>query len=183
MRYLVYSLVLFVFVIALFSCVDSKESKTQEQKEVVLMKANWSDSTAIAKSIDIFYKDSVLKKGKASLKVRDAFVKSHSPYQYLQLHKIYRPNFKVASSTVGYMPVLMLSGGDSAIVDFQVTWQQPNPSDSIGKFVVTETFLQTINNQPRYEWTQEDKYWIRKNVEPTTKVNKDLSDNKRKKMQ
>ena len=162
MRHLISILCLFIVLGGLFSC-GTKENK--EEEKVVLMKANWSDTTALAKAIDIYYKDSVIKQGKIAMDVRDAFIPSRLPYQYLQLHKIYRPKFKVASPTIGYMPVLMLSGKDSAIVDFQITWQQPNPKDSVGEFVVTDNFLQTIGNTPRYEWIEEDNYWIRKNVE------------------
>ena len=165
MRYLSFSL-LFAFVLtSLFSCTDTKENKDTDEK-VALMAANWSDTTALAKAIDVFYKDSVLRKGDIALPVRDGFIQSKIPYHYLMLHKIYRPQFKLASPTIGSMPVLMLSDSDSAIVDFQITWQQINPTDSLGQFVVTDNFLQSFKNQPRYEWIQEDnKYWIRKNVE------------------
>ncbi|WP_375559044.1 hypothetical protein ACE193_15035 [Bernardetia sp. OM2101] len=163
MRCLIYSLFLSVLIGSLFSCTDSKQNK--EEEKVALMKANWSDTTALAKAIDVFYKDSVFKNGKIALEVRDGTIKSKAPYRYLQLHKIYRPKFKLTSSTVGYMPVLMLSGADSAIVDFQLTWQQISPKDSLGKFMVTDKFLQSVNHQARYEWIQEGEYWIRKNVE------------------
>jgi len=183
MRYLIYSLLVSVFITSLFSCTDSKQSK--EEEKVALMKANWSDTTALAKAIDVYYKDSVFKKGEIALGVRDAFIRSKIPYHYLQLHKIYRPKFKLSSPTVGYMPVLMLSGNDSAIVDFQITWQQPNVSDSVGQFVVTDNFLQTISNTPRYEWVEEDNYWIRKNVEipQEIKTSKSLKMNQPKEIQ
>lgn len=163
MRYLIYSLFV-VLLFSLFSCDSSKNTET-ENGSVKLMKANWSDTTALAKSIDVFYKDSVLKQGNVALELRDPFLRSGRPYQYLQLHKVKRPDFKLASPTMGYMPVLMLSGNDSAIVDFQISWVQPDPKDSVGKFMVTDKFLQTIKNQPRYQWTQEKEYWIRVNVE------------------
>lgn len=179
MRYLI-SLFLSVLVMGLSSCKDTNEKNTQDKESIALAAADWSDTTALAKAIDVFYKDSVLKQGNISLKVRDAFMRSSNPYQYLQLHKIYRSKFKLAAPTVGYMPVLMLSGKDSAIVDFQISWLRVNPNDSIGKFVVTDKFLQTIENQSRYEWIQEDNYWIRKNVEAPS--SKELLNNREKKI-
>jgi hypothetical protein len=171
MRYLIYSLLVSVFIGILFSCTDSKQNK--EEEKVALMKANWSDTMALAKAIDVFYTDSVLNQGKIALDVRDAVIRSKVPYHYLQLHKIYRPKFKLASATMGYMPVLMISGVDSVIVDFQITWQQISPKDSLGKFMVTDKFAQLVNNQPRYEWIQEEEYWIRKNVEtPLNEIKK-----------
>lgn len=163
MYYIKYSLVLLINVLILSACSNSREDKKEET--VALMQANWSDTTALAKAIDVFYKDSVLGKGKVSLEVRDGIISSNNPYTYLQLHKIYRPKFKLTSPTVGYMPVLMLSGNDSAIVDFQISWLQPNLADSLGKFLVTDTFLQLMKNTPRYEWVKEEEYWTRKNVE------------------
>jgi hypothetical protein len=163
MRYLIYSLFV-VVMLSLYSC-DTSKSTENENDAVALMKPNWGDTVALAKSIDIFYTDSVLKRGKVSLEVRDPFLRKGRPNQYLQLYKIKRPDFKLFSPTIGYMPVLMLSGNDSSIVDFQITWQQPNPKDSLGKFVVTDKFLQTTKNQPRYEWVKENEYWIRKNTE------------------
>lgn len=164
MRYSIYSLVLLVLLGTFFSCTDTNTS--QEKNETVsLVKVNWADTTQIAKAIDVFYKDSVLKKGKVALEIRDPLMKSHHPYYYLQLHKIYRQDFKPATATIGYMPVLMLSSKDSTIVDFQITWTQKSPQDSAGYFVVTDKFLQSIANQPRYEWEQEGEYWVRKNVE------------------
>ena len=164
MRSFIYSLFIFLGLSSMFGCTTSS-SEEKEQKTVTLQQANWNDTTTLAKVIDKYYQDSVFRKGKIALKVRDPFLRSSVPYRHLQLHKIHRPDFKLTTPTVGYMPVLMLVGSDSAIVDFQLTWKQTNPYDSTGTFVVTDQFVQTLRNQPRYEWVKEEKYWTRRNVE------------------
>lgn len=171
MRYSIFSLLLFVLLGVFFSCTETS-NKDKEEQNVSLMKVDWTDTTALAKAVDVFYKDSVLKKGKVALEIRDPLLKSHHPYRYLQLHKLYRQQFKPATSTVGYMPVLMLSGSDSAIVDFQITWLQKSPQDSAGYFFVTDRFLQSVGNTPFYEWEEQNGYWARKNIEATKASNK-----------
>lgn len=161
MRYL-YSLFLLACVISFYSCTDSSK---KEEVTIPLTVANWNDTTAIAKVINDYYKDSVFKAGKIAMEIRDPFMNRQLPYQYLELQRVLRTRLKQTSPTVAYMPVLMISLKDSAIVDFQIEWQQPNPSDSAGVFVVTDKFIQKMGTELRYDWVKENKYWIRKNVE------------------
>ncbi len=179
MRYLIYSLLITVFITGLLSCSD-KKSTEDETENVALMVANWNDTTAIGKAVNDFYRDSVLKNGKVFLEVRDGTIRSKIPYHYLQLNKVYRKQFKPTTPTTGYIPVLMTSGSDSVIVDFQIAWVQVKPDDSTGRFVVMDRFIQLAGNQPRYEWIKEEEYWIRKNVEmpPNTKNKGDIIDMK-----
>ena len=163
----IYFFLFSVLLISLYSCNDSKT--TEKETSVALMAANWTDTTTMGKVINDYYKDSVSKVGKISMEIRDPFMNSRRPNYYVQLQKVLRPQFKKASPTVGYMPVLMHGVTDSVIVDFQITWQQTDPKDSTGKFVVTDVCLQRVGKQPRYEWVQEGDYWIRKNVEVTEK--------------
>jgi hypothetical protein len=162
MRYL-YILLFLVIAIGFYSCTDTEQK--QENNKVALVAANWNDTTTMGKVINDYYKDSVFKVRKTVMEIRDPFMNSRMPYQYLQLIKVLRPQFKQTSKTMGFMPVFMTGFLDSAIVDFQITWTQPNPNDSAGVFVVTDKLVQRVGNQPRYEWTQEGEYWIRKNVE------------------
>ena len=146
-----------------YSCTDTKTN--EKEAAVALSAANWNDTTTLGKVINDYYKDSVHKVGKVAMQIRDPFMTSRVPYQYLQLQKVLRTQFKKTSKTVGFMPVLMTGLLDTAIVDFQITWIQPNPNDSAGVFVVTDKAVQLVGNQSRYEWTKEGEYWIRKNVE------------------
>ncbi|AFM04450.1 hypothetical protein Fleli_2067 [Bernardetia litoralis DSM 6794] len=165
MRYLFSYIYIFLFSVVLIGFYSCTNSKTEEKNTVALAAVNWNDTTTMGKVINDYYKDSVFKAGKIAMKIRDPFINSKLPYQHLQLHKVLRPQFKRASSTIGYMPVLMMGLSDSAIVDFQITWTQIAPTDSTGKFVVTDVFLQRIGKEFRYEWVKEEEYWIRKNIE------------------
>lgn len=161
MRYL-YLVLFSILLLGFYSCTDSKEKETA----VTLSAANWSDTTTMGKVINDYYKDSVFKTGKIAMEIRDPFMNKRTPYHYLQLQKVLRPELKKTSKTVAYMPVFMKGlSSDSIIVDFQLTWRQPNPTDSAGVFVVTDKSVQRVGNQLRYEWIQEGEYWIRKNVE------------------
>ncbi len=159
MRYL-YSLFVLVLFVGLYSC-----ETTQEEKGVPLSPANWNDTTAIGKLINDYYKDSVFKVGKIAMEIKDPSLNKSNPYLYMELQKVLRPKLKQTSATTAYMPVLMFELRDSAIVDFQIEWQQLNPNDSAGTFVVVDKFVQKFGTQPRYEWVKEDEFWIRKNVE------------------
>jgi hypothetical protein len=168
MRYL-YPVLFSILLLAFYSCTDSKEKETA----VVLSVANWNDTTTMGKVINNYYKDSVFKTGKIAMEIRDPFMNKRTPYHYLQLQKVLRPEFKKTSKTVGYMPVFMKGlSSDSVIVDFQLTWQQPNPTDSAGVFVVTDKSVQRVGSQSRYEWVQDGEYWIRRNVEMPQELNK-----------
>lgn len=151
-------------ILGLYSCTSKQDSENESR--VPLMKVDWSDTTTIGKVINDYYKDSVFKLNKGALEIRDPFMNSYLPYRYTQLQKVLRPHFKQTTPLVGYMPTLMRElTGDSVIVDFQITWQQISPEDSLGKFIVTDKFIQKVNEQLHYEWIKEGDYWIRKNVE------------------
>ncbi|WP_338760387.1 hypothetical protein WAF17_13505 [Bernardetia sp. ABR2-2B] len=157
MRYL-YAVLFVVFLTTFYSCTSStetKETKTEETENVASV--NWNDTTAMGKVINRLYEDSLLTEGNIAMKIKDPFMRGAIPYRFVQIQKILRPRFKKVSSTVGYMPVLMTTSKDSVIVDFQMTWKD-------GKFVVTDRFLQKVGTQPRYEWVENDEYWVRRDI-------------------
>ena len=147
----IYILCLSIFLISFYSCTDTKKEETT----VALSVVNWNDTTTIAKVINDYYKDSVFKVGKIAMEIRDPFMNRKIPYQYLEMQKVLRKELKRISPTTAYMPVLMTGMKEDAIVDFQIEWQQPTSTDSIGSFVVIDKFIQKVGTQPRYEWIKE----------------------------
>ncbi|WP_338793373.1 hypothetical protein [Bernardetia sp. MNP-M8] len=159
MRYLS-SLLFVIVVITFYSCTSStenKDSESEQNEEIETLAANWNDTTTMGKVINRYYEDSLLKDGKIAMEIEDPLMNSRLPYRYPQIQKVLRPRFKKVSPTVGYMPVLMTTSKDSVIVDFQITWKK-------GEFVVTDKFLQKVGNEPRYEWIENDGYWVRRDV-------------------
>ena len=160
MRYLS-SLLFLIVVITFYSCTGSTENKDYESEQnediETLAAANWNDTTTMGKVINRYYEDSLVKDGEIAMEIEDPLMNSRMPYLYPQIQKVLRPRFKKVSPTVGYMPVLMTTSKDSVIVDFQITWKK-------GEFVVTDKFLQKVANEPRYEWIENDGYWVRRDV-------------------